>query len=503
MSSHSGTLVDEEKGVPDANDTVSTTRSESVEDLYIDPAAEKELVWKIDLTILPLAILVYWVSYLDRANIANAKAAGMVASLGLGTYDFNTGACVYFVVYIFCEPFAGLAVKRWGFILIPISVLGFAVITLATAWIKNSGQFYAVRCLLGAVEAFSMPGLSYVLSRYYRRHELTARFGIFMLVAIGCSQGFGGLLSGALVDVGSIGNVKGWSLIFLVEGIITIGIAIFLIIFFPSDPTTTRMFTPEQRKLALMRLQADAPPGEDTKEPISWAGIKMSFLNLNMAAYCYMYIANCMSSQGLAIFTTSILQVIYPDASTKRIQYLSVGPQVVGAFIGILGCFAASRLQRQGYIVLAGAGLCIFAYIILISTAQQASSSYASLRYFALFIVTGGGYIYAPCVLGWAMSNASPDTTRSLTGALVTGLGSIGSIASTWSYIATDAHTGFRVGNALNIGMNVGTVLVCLGLMAYQKKENRLREGGGRDYRLMKPHPEKLGRHHPAYRYKI
>ncbi|ODN78859.1 hypothetical protein, variant 2 [Cryptococcus amylolentus CBS 6039] len=292
MSSHSGTLVDEEKGVPDANDTVSTTRSESVEDLYIDPAAEKELVWKIDLTILPLAILVYWVSYLDRANIANAKAAGMVASLGLGTYDFNTGACVYFVVYIFCEPFAGLAVKRWGFILIPISVLGFAVITLATAWIKNSGQFYAVRCLLGAVEAFSMPGLSYVLSRYYRRHELTARFGIFMLVAIGCSQGFGGLLSGALVDVGSIGNVKGWSLIFLVEGIITIGIAIFLIIFFPSDPTTTRMFTPEQRKLALMRLQADAPPGEDTKEPISWAGIKMSFLNLNMAAYCYMYIAS-------------------------------------------------------------------------------------------------------------------------------------------------------------------------------------------------------------------
>ncbi|WVQ74853.1 hypothetical protein IAR50_004460 [Cryptococcus sp. DSM 104548] len=75
------------------------------------------------------------------------------------------------------------------------------------------------------------------------------------------------------------------------------------------------------------------------------------------------------------------------------------------------------------------------------------------------------------------MSNASPDTTRSLTDALVTGLGSIGSIASTWSYIATDAHTEYRIGNALNIRMHVGMVVVCLGLMVCQKKENRLREG--------------------------
>ncbi|ODN92740.1 hypothetical protein L198_05534 [Cryptococcus wingfieldii CBS 7118] len=415
------------------------------------------------------AILVYWVSYQQAWSPLSDSAPTSSIPVPVSTLSSTYSA----------SPSLGLPSNDE----VSFSYRSrFAVITLATAWIKNSGQFYAVRCLLGAVETFSMPGLSYVLSRYYRRHELTARFGIFMLVAIGCSQGFGGLLSGALVDMGSIGNVMGWSLIFL-EGIITIGIAIFLIIFFPRDPFTTRMFT-------------DAPPGEDTKEPISWAGIKkMSFLNLNMAAYCCMYIANCMSSQGLAIFTTSILQVIYPDASTKPIQYLSVGPQVVAVFIfiGVLGCFAASRPQRQGYIC---------PHIILVSTAQQTSSSYASLRYFALFIVTGGGYIYATCVLGWAMSNASPDTTRSLTGALVTGLGSIGSIASTWSYIATDAHTGFRIGNALNIGMNVGTVLVCLGLMAYQKKENQLREGGGRDYRLLEPQPEKLGRHHPAYRYK-
>ena len=69
----------------------------------------------------PIVTLVYWVSFLDRSNISNAKAAGLVADLKLGTYDFNLGACLYYVVYLVCEPFAGLFIKKYGFILVPLS----------------------------------------------------------------------------------------------------------------------------------------------------------------------------------------------------------------------------------------------------------------------------------------------------------------------------------------------------------------------------------------------
>lgn len=91
------------------------------------------------------------------------------------------------------------------------SIFAFSSITLGTTWVQNKSDFFAVRCLLGVVEAFTMPGLSYMLSRvslnqivqgtedvylslipphtqYYRRHELAVRFGIFMLVAAGLSQ---------------------------------------------------------------------------------------------------------------------------------------------------------------------------------------------------------------------------------------------------------------------------------------------------------------------------
>ncbi|KAK4688133.1 hypothetical protein P7C73_g1990, partial [Tremellales sp. Uapishka_1] len=477
---------------------------DEVDDLAIDPVAEKRLVRKIDFTVLPLVTLVYFVSFLDRSNIANAKAAGLVTSLKLGTYGFNIGACLYYVVYLICEPFAGLLIKKYGFVLVPISVLAFSTITLGTTWIETKGHFIAVRILLGAVESFTMPGLSYMLSRYYRRNELAVRFGIFMLVAAGFSSAFGGIISGALVKLGHIGSVKSWRLIFLVEGIITIFVSFILIIFFPSDPTTTRLFSKDEQRLALLRIEADLPPNTEQKEDINWPSIKQSFANLNVAAYCFMYITNSMTVQGLGIFTTSILKIIYPEASTVHIQYLSVGPQAVGAVIGILGCWLAGRYRRQGYGVIAGATLCLIAYIILIATPHSADSgaTYANVRFFALFIGTGGGYLYGPCILGWAMSNASPDTMRSLTGALVTGVGSFGSIAATWSYISTDAATGYRIGNSLNIAMGCSVILVCAALVRYQKKENALRDAGGRDYRLDEPNPELLGRHHPAYRYK-
>jgi hypothetical protein len=72
--------------------------------------------------------------------------------------------------------------------------------------------FYTTRILLGVLSAAAMPGIrhvffalydgliinlllvlySYLITRYYRRHELTYRLGIFMLLATG---GAGGCMS--------------------------------------------------------------------------------------------------------------------------------------------------------------------------------------------------------------------------------------------------------------------------------------------------------------------
>jgi MFS family permease len=55
---------------------------------------------------------------------------------------------------------------------------------------KTFAHFMVLRALLGAAEGGVLPGIAFLLSRFYRRHELVLRIGLFL--ALGPS------LSGAL-----------------------------------------------------------------------------------------------------------------------------------------------------------------------------------------------------------------------------------------------------------------------------------------------------------------
>lgn len=66
-----------------------------------------------------------------------------------------------------------------------------------------------------------------------------------------------------------------------------------------------------------------------------------------------------------------------------------------------------------------------------------------------------------------------------------------------------DVSTGYRIGNGLNTATAASVIIASLGLVAYQKWENKKREEGGRDYRLERSEEEvaTLGHLHPQFRY--
>lgn len=60
---------------------------------------ERKLMSRIDWHILPFISLLYLLAFLDRVNIANAKAFGLVADLGLDAagVQYNTILTIFFV----------------------------------------------------------------------------------------------------------------------------------------------------------------------------------------------------------------------------------------------------------------------------------------------------------------------------------------------------------------------------------------------------------------------
>jgi hypothetical protein len=57
--------------------------------MLMTPAEEKKLVRKLDMFIIPVYMITYLVSFLDRANIGNAKIAGLTTDLHLKGSEFN------------------------------------------------------------------------------------------------------------------------------------------------------------------------------------------------------------------------------------------------------------------------------------------------------------------------------------------------------------------------------------------------------------------------------
>lgn len=66
----------------DANGDTIVTREDG-ETIVISRKAERRLLWKFDLHILPLLAMMYLFNSLDKSNLGNAKTAGLEKDLGM------------------------------------------------------------------------------------------------------------------------------------------------------------------------------------------------------------------------------------------------------------------------------------------------------------------------------------------------------------------------------------------------------------------------------------
>jgi MFS family permease len=134
----------------------------------------------------------------------------------------------------------------------------FGLLSIASAWVNNYSQLAAVRFLLGVMEAGLMPGLSYYMSRWYRRSELTFRLSLYISMAP-LSGAVGGLLASGILRIQGFGPFPAgsWQTIFVLEGIITVLIGLVALILMPDRPETARFLTQEEKDVVTARLTSE------------------------------------------------------------------------------------------------------------------------------------------------------------------------------------------------------------------------------------------------------
>ncbi|KAL8284060.1 hypothetical protein RQP46_005173 [Phenoliferia psychrophenolica] len=470
----------DEKAVPRHIDQIHAIEAS------IDPKVESRLVTKLDICIMPLVTLIFLMNFLDRSAVGNANVAGLSKDLHLSAakYEYNIGLMLFYIIYIIVEPGSNLMLKKFGGRWLSVLVVAFGIITIATAFMKTFAHFMVLRALLGAAEGGVLPGIAFLLSKFYRRHEL--------VLTLARS---GGLLAGALVEGSPIGSVVGWRKIFLVEGIITTGVGFVSWFVIPTSPETAAFLSADEKALAVHRLTSEHI-GISRGEKSTGKGVSRGFASLMTWGCAIGYAFINIPVQGTSIFLPTVIRTL-GKFTTVQVQLRSVPPYVLATFWSIFISYMCMKTRRHGLYIMFSVSFSVIGYIIFVASTNSA------VLYFACFLTYTGAVPNGPIFLAWATANSSPETARAITSAIVPAFGTVGSIAATWAYLPSTAPR-FKPGNSLNVGATVGAFCVAGLLILYTKWENKQREAGKRDHRLeglSESEIEVLGSRHPEFRY--
>ncbi|GMM30032.1 Tna1 protein [Martiniozyma asiatica (nom. inval.)] len=426
----------------------------------------KKLMWKIDICVVPPFCLLYFLAFLDRVNMSNAKVYGMEKALGLEGNQFATALTVFFIPYIIFEVLSNHMLKfvkphTW----LSILILLFGVVTICVAYSKNFAGLVVCRLFLGIFEAGSFPAIFYILANFYSAGESLKRFSFFFnctCLAGGCA----GALAFRIHDLDGVHGLESWQWIFIIEGAMTAGLSIPLYFSIADFPEEARFLKQNERDFLKKKLEVYAGnSGFEIKQ--TWSDIGKVFKEPMMYICAVAYFCLVVPSYSYAFFAPTIIKELGYTAMNAQSHSIYPWLATMG-FSGLLAVFSDYFKHRTIFALFASATSIAGLSIVFAATNSNA-------RYAGCFLANMGLYSCMPILICWMSLNFSGHTRKSVGTAFVVGFGNIGGIVASYIFPNSDAPR-YRHGISICIGLSSAAFVVILSytcyLMWFSKKKS-------------------------------
>lgn len=333
---------------------------------------------KVARRLIPLMMVLYLVSFLDRVNVGFA-ALTMNKDLDFSPAVYGWGASIFFLGYFLFEVPSNLIMEKVGARLwICRIMVTWGLLSAATAFVTGPTSFYVVRFLLGVAEAGFLPGMILYLGYWFPLAIRGRTIALFM-AAVPIASAVGAPLSGMVLQTHGFLGLAGWQWLFLIEGIPACLLGIVVLIFLPDGPQQARWLSDAEKQAIAQRLALDAagaPPS--TRHALGPAltdprviGLGIVYFGLVMGLYGVgLWLPQMVQARGYSPAAIGWILVLpyavsaiamlawgrHSDRSGERVWHVA-GPLLVGGIGLAASIHAGSDLLALGAITVASMGI--------------------------------------------------------------------------------------------------------------------------------------------------
>ncbi|KAK2768157.1 hypothetical protein FQN54_000009 [Arachnomyces sp. PD_36] len=388
----------------------------------------KKLLRRLDFRLLPLIVLMYLLNFLDRSNLAQARLGTLEEDLGMDGTDFNLATSIFFVGYLLMQLPSNLILTRVRpSLYLGSCVMLWGVVSTAQSSVKNFGSLVAARVCLGIAEAPFFPGTIMLMSSWYTRRELTVRIAWFYS-GNALANMFGGLLgAGVLGNLHNAQGIAGWRWLFIIEGVITIGVALVAMVILPDFPGAAKWLSDEERQFAQWRLVDDAKESDDSQATTIMQGLKVAVMDPRLYIFVLLQHLSLLS-QTFQYFFPSIVETLGFD--NNIVTLLLTVPVWFATFLtSLFVTWTSGKTGDRSIHIIA------LMMVSCLGNVIATAASQVGARFFAMFLMPMGAVAAYQIILSWvANSFPRPMIKRSAVIAICNMIGNTSSIYGSYMY---------------------------------------------------------------------
>jgi D-galactonate transporter len=416
----------------------------------VDPAFEEATYRKVGAKLIPFLFLCYIVAFLDRVNVGFAKLQ-MAPDLQFSDAVYGFGAGIFFIGYFIFEVPSNVILEKVGAKLWIARIMIFwGIISWGFMFVNSETSFYVLRFLLGVAEAGFFPGIILYMTYWFpasRRAKMTALF----MTAIAISNVIGSPVSGAIMQyMDGFAGMRGWRWLFLLEGLPSVIIGVFVIFVLDDGPRKAKWLTKEEQDLIIRRVEED---NASKSELGGRHNVLDAFKDGRVWALAVVYFCGVVGFYAVNFWMPTIIQELGIDKKDfLKVGLLSMIPWGVAAVaMVVVGSHSDRTGERRWHV----AGSLLVAVVGMLALALVGKAS-PVLSIIALTLVTAG-------VLSWVATFWSLPTAFLSGTAAAAGIAWINSVGNLGGHFGPDLIG--RIRTATNSSEAAFFTLAALGLL--------------------------------------